>query len=414
MRSTSNWLVIFLSAALLGVLVGYLITVTMKPQLLPAALRFGGLTQPMTVLVLGTDVVYSGGRRGLKADLSAFSGRSDTIMVARFDPYRNSYSVLSIPRDTMVEIPGQGTQKINGANALGGPKLAEQTVTNLLGVPIDHYVVINVHGLVELVDELGGLEVDIPKRMKYRDRSAKLNIDLQPGVHKLTGTEAMGFVRFRHDELGDIGRVQRQEIFIHALTKKALEPESWAKLPQLLVLADKHIQTDMSPTLMASTLAFARSVPKTNQQMIMLPGRFSGSGNWDVDEEETQQIVRRFTGADTGCGERCDVKMVVENGSSSPDAARKLYRMMSDLGYNVVTYKSKVEVQGAPLSETRIIAQRGNTEEAVMVKKDLHDCGSIVNASVGDIQSAITVIAGDDLLPYLSDKQKAVQRKATR
>lgn len=377
-------------------------------------LRMGGLTQPMTVLVLGTDVVYTKNRRALKADLSAFSGRSDTIMVARFDPYRDAYSVISIPRDTMVEIPGQGVQKINGANALGGPRLAAETVSSLLAVPVDHYVVINVHGLVELVDALGGLEVDIPKRMKYRDRSAKLNIDLQPGKHVLNGTEAMGFVRFRHDELGDIGRVQRQEIFIHALTKKALEPESWAKLPQLLALADKHIQTDMSPTLMARTLAFARAVPKANQQMIMLPGRFSGTGNWEVDREETAQIVARFTGSETGCGDRCDVRMVVENGSSSPDTARKLYRILSDLGYNVITYKSKVEIQGAPLSETRIIAQRGNREEAMMVKKDLHNCGDIVNASVGDIQSAITVIAGDDLLPYLSDKQKKTQRKATR
>lgn len=368
----------------------------------------------MTVLVLGTDVVYTKNRRALKADLNAFSGRSDTIMVARFDPYRDAYSVLSIPRDTMVEIPNHGVQKVNGANALGGPQLASATVTNLLDLHIDHYIVINVHGLVELVDELGGLEVDIPKRMKYRDRSAKLNIDLQAGPHKLSGTQAMGFVRFRHDELGDIGRVQRQEMFIHALTKKALEPESWAKLPALLALADKHIETDMSPTMMARTLAFARAVPKANQQMIMLPGRFSGSGNWEVDQGETRKIVARFTGSDTGCGDRCDVRMVVANGSSSPDTGRRLQRKLTDLGYSSVIYKSKVEIQGAPLSRTRIIAQRGNREEAMMVKKDLYDCGDVVNASVGDIESAITVIAGDDLLPFLIDKQKAVQTKATR
>lgn len=382
--------------------------------MLPPILRVGGLSEPMTVLVLGTDVVYTKNRRALKADMNAFSGRSDTIMVARFDPYRDAYSVLSIPRDTMVEIPNQGVQKVNGANALGGPRLASETVSNLLGLHIDHYIVINVHGLVELVDELGGLEVDIPKRMKYRDRSAKLNIDLQAGPHKLNGTEAMGFVRFRHDELGDIGRVQRQEIFIHALTKKALEPESWAKLPALLALADKHIESDMSPTMMARTLAFARAVPKANQQMIMLPGRFSGSGNWEVDQDETRKIVARFTGSDTGCGDRCDVRMVVENGSSSPDTARRLHRKLTELGYSSVTYKSKVEILGAPLSQTRIIAQRGNREEAMMVKKDLFDCGEVVNASVGDIESAITVIAGDDLLPFLDDKQKAAQRKATR
>jgi len=163
---------------------------------------------------MGTDVVYSKEHRVLKADPKSFQGRSDTILVCRLDPIANSLSVLSIPRDTQARIPGyRGLQKINGANAFGGPLLAAQTIDDLLGIPVDHYAVINVHGLVELVDELGGITVVVPKRMKYTDNSAKLKINLDPGPHVLSGVEAMGFVRFRHDALGDIGRVQRQELF---------------------------------------------------------------------------------------------------------------------------------------------------------------------------------------------------------
>ncbi len=149
MRSP-NWSLIIILAALVGVIVGYIYTLIAKPQLLPPVLRFGSLHEPMTVLVLGTDVVYSDRGRRLKADKDAFTGRSDTIMVCRLDPYRNSLGVLSIPRDTQVRIPGYGTQKINAANALGGPYLAQTTVSQFLGIPIDHYIVLNVHGLVDL------------------------------------------------------------------------------------------------------------------------------------------------------------------------------------------------------------------------------------------------------------------------
>ncbi|MGC5204346.1 LCP family protein, partial [Klebsiella pneumoniae] len=85
-------------------------------------------------------------------------------------------------------MPGQRLpQKINSANAIGGPLYAKQTVSDLLDLPIDHYVVLNVHGLVELVNELGGVTVDVPKKMQYMDWTAKLKIDLEPGYHTLTG-----------------------------------------------------------------------------------------------------------------------------------------------------------------------------------------------------------------------------------
>lgn len=376
---------------------GYFVTLLYKPTLIPPILRIGGLTTPTTILFLGTDVVYTKERRQLKADKDAFTGRSDTIMLCRLDPLRNSLTMLSIPRDTTVHIPGNGRQKINGANAIGGPQLAMDTVSSFLGIPINHYVVLNVHALVELVDELGGITIEIPKKMKYRDRSAKLNIDLQPGPHTLNGTEAMGFVRFRHDELGDIGRVQRQELFLKAVQEKATDPASWAKVPKLLGIAQKHLSTDLSTSQLVQFATFARAVPKENQTMIMLPGNFGGSGDWAVDDGDVQLVVARLMGQPVPPASKDSIKIFVQNASSNADGGRKLYNYLRSRGYNVVSYSSKSDVYGQPLKTTRIIAQRGNTEEAKLVRNDLLEHGDIVNASLGDIQTHITVIAGDDI-----------------
>src|SRR5579885_2517317 len=255
--------------ALAGALIGYVVTLFVQPSLLPPLLRLGSLSQPVNVLVMGTDVVYSGHGRSLKADKSAYTGRSDTMMVARLDPYRNTLSVLSIPRDTWVRVPGHGTMKINAANSIGGPDLGRETVQNLLNMPIDHYAVLNVNGLVDFVDEIGGITIDIPKRMRYVDNTAKLNIDLEPGVHKLNGIQAMGFVRFRHDTLGDIGRVQRQEMFIRAVLDRAMQPDSWAHVPELVNIARQNTATDMSISDISSMVSFIRGVPKGNQSLVM-------------------------------------------------------------------------------------------------------------------------------------------------
>jgi LCP family protein required for cell wall assembly len=184
---SSSWSMVFLLCLIAGILLGYFITLVYRPGLIPPMLRLGGLTVPETVLLLGTDVVYGREKRALKADPSAFTGRSDTILVARFDPLGNTVTAVSIPRDTQASIPRHGRQKINAANALGGPGLAVAALEDLLGVRIDHYVVLNVQGLVEVVDELGGIMVVIPKRMQYVDRSAGLKIDLAPGPHHLSG-----------------------------------------------------------------------------------------------------------------------------------------------------------------------------------------------------------------------------------
>jgi LCP family protein required for cell wall assembly len=317
-------------------------------------------------------------------------------MVARLDPYRNTLGVLSVPRDTQVTMPGFGTQKINAANAIGGPNLAMTTVGNLIQLPIDHYVILNVHGLVSLVDELGGITVEIPKKMRYMDWTAKLKIDLEPGFHTLTGNQAMGFVRFRHDALGDIGRVQRQEIFIRAVLDKAMRPESWSHLPKLIEIAQNYISSDMSTNELMQNAAFVRGVPKKNQYLAMLPGQFSGTGDWLADRNDTRRMVARLLGSSFVSSDRERIHVVVINQSSTTNTGMKIARVLRQKGYKWVIVKN-AESHVKPIKQSRIIAQLGNTEEADLVRNDLDDLGDVVNASVGDIQSAVTVQAGDDL-----------------
>lgn len=410
-----NWPLVILLLAIATIASVYSYLYVAKPQLIPPQLRLASLSKPVTVLFLGVDVVYNPQTRGnVKADKDAFTGRSDTILIGRLDPKANSLRVIALPRDTQVRVPGYGMQKINAANAIGGPNLALTTVSNFLELPIDHFVVLNVHGLVDLVNELGGITVEVPKKMQYMDWTAKLKIDLEPGVHTLTGNQAMGFVRFRHDALGDIGRVQRQEIFLRAVLDKALKPDSWAHLPRLLEIARQYICTDLSVEEMMNMTNFVRSVPKSNQVLTMMPGRFSASGDWQVERSDISKMVARLNGANFVEEDRRNMRVVVQNSSSTKGMGYKVANILHLKGYR------NVQVQGSGLDlecgikRTRIVAEKANPEDARLVRIDLGDIGDMVNASVGDIESSVTIIVGDDLAQIIESQISSVKNDGTR
>lgn len=400
MRPTS-WNQVYILSALLGILIGYIFALVFSPSLLPPLLRLGGLIEPKTILFLGTDVVYNEQNGRKKAEKSAFNGRTDTIMLTRLNPYSNTLEVLSIPRDTQANIPGYGTQKINAANVLGGPDLTMRTVSSLLELPVDHYLILNLHGLVEMINELGGITVEIPKPMHYMDWTAKLRIDLSPGFHTLTGNQAMGFVRFRHDALGDIGRVQRQEIFIRALLERMAQPDAWLHTPKLVSIAQTYIDTDMDLGSIISIANFMRGVPKKNRHLVMLPGHFSGTGDWVSEPDDIHKIAAKFMGSSFISAQRNEIKLVVVNMSSDPNLANQLDRYFRNKGYTWVLIKRR-ESEPNPRQHTRVIAQRANPEDANQVLADLNGTGELVHASVGDIESTVTVIACDDLIPVIS------------
>lgn len=363
-----------------------------------SGLSFGTLSQPMTVLFMGTDVVYEAQRRGenVKADRVALNGRSDTMMLVFLNPLKMRVSVLNIPRDTEAFIGKYGIQKINSANAMGGPEMAKATVTGLLNVPIDHYVVMNIQGLVQLVNELGGVTVEVPKKMSYMDWTAKLKIDLEPGVHTLTGNQSMGFVRYRHDDLGDIGRVQRQQIFLQAAMHKMMDPRSWPHVPALVKIARGCIDTDMSDVQLFECLNFVHGVPKSAFKFVMLPGQFSGNGDWIATTDARTLALRLADPDQETVVSRRNLSVCVINTTSDPTMGSKIARALGKLGYNTSVGKDQPDV---PFAHSRIIAQYGNTAVAEMLKNDLGGTGEVVNASVGNLNTSLTVFARSDIDP---------------
>ncbi len=203
--------------------------------------------KPTTIMLMGIDE--------RKDDV----GRSDTLMVLSLS--KEKASLLTIPRDTMVYIERHGYKKINAAYAYGGAKLARETVEDFLGIEIDHYVAINKARFAEVIDAMGGVEVYVERDMYYEDPwddDGGLIIDLKQGRRHLDGDTAIQFVRFRDSE-GDVGRVRRQQAFMRACADKLSEPSMLIKIPELLSVAVKAIDTDLTSSEMLAAAGSLKS-----------------------------------------------------------------------------------------------------------------------------------------------------------
>lgn len=182
------------------------------------------------VLILGTDV---GG------------GNTDVIAALRVEGGHTT--ITQIPRDGYIETEQYGPMKINALYNAGGTEALKRELTERMGRPIRHHLIVNLGAIRRIADMIGGIEVDVPKRMFYTDNSQGLYIDLQPGLQNLKGRDLEGFLRFRHDETGDIGRMERQQLAVQALFQKLIRPDQLMKLPALVMLSGKDMKTDMGP-----------------------------------------------------------------------------------------------------------------------------------------------------------------------
>lgn len=224
--------------------------------------QFNRLLQPLglgqqRVLVLGTDVV--GGNTDVMAAVQVENG------ITR---------ITQVPRDTYVETTNHGVLKANALFGLMGPAAVKQEVSALLGQPIERHLKLNLAAVNKVADALGGVEVDVPKRMYYVDNSQGLYIDLDPGLQVLKGEKLEGFLRFRHDETGDLGRMERQRLVINQVFRKLAQPATLAQLPALLRIAGEDIHTDLSPlelTQLISAMAHTK----------LSTGRLAGREYWE-------------------------------------------------------------------------------------------------------------------------------------
>lgn len=184
------------------------------------------------------------------------SRRSDTILFMTVDINDNNMRIIALPRDTRVEIPRHGHQKLNHAYAYGGADLTKTTVERYFSQPILYYFVVDFDSFPPLIDALGGVEIDVQKQMRYVDRAGGLDIDIKAGLQTMDGKTALNFVRFRKDALGDIGRVQRQQQFMKALLKQVYDPRNIIRVPDIVKETMKLIKTDMPLSLAVQLAGF--------------------------------------------------------------------------------------------------------------------------------------------------------------
>ncbi len=243
--------------------------------------------RPAYVLVLGVD------------ERPDDPGRSDTIFLVRVGD--GQVRALSIPRDTLVSIEGHGEGKVNSAYTYGGPELAMQTVSELLDLPIDGYVKVNLVGFRQMVDLIGGVPFNVDRAMQYEDPYDGLVINLEPGEQVLDGEKAEQYVRFRHDEIGDdLGRIGRQQAFLKAAAKQALRPSNLPKLPNLLLTASRYVETDLTTTeqlRLAKEGFLAQQANAVVQET--LPGQSDYVGDLSFylpDEAELERLVAIWQG----------------------------------------------------------------------------------------------------------------------
>ncbi|HWP95241.1 MAG TPA: LCP family protein [Syntrophomonadaceae bacterium] len=251
---------------------------------------------------------------GVDARPGQTHSRSDTMILVSLDPQLKKIAVISIPRDSRISINGN-MDKINAANAYGGPELATKLVGELLSTKVDYYVEMDFSGFKNIIDTLGGVEINVPQRM-YKPSE---DIDLKPGQQRLDGRGSLAFVRFREYMYGDIQRTQQQQVFIKALAKEVLQPKTITRLPQLVDQVRQSVSTNLSAGDMLKLVAWASAFQSDGIVSQTLPGKFydvyaqDGSvaeSFWQVDKQAAAQVIDNLFAGRT--------EDVVQGGNSPP------------------------------------------------------------------------------------------------
>ncbi len=282
--------------------------------------------------------------------------RSDTIMVFNIDPKTHTVKAISIPRDSKVYLPeNKGVQKINSAHALGGINLVKKTLRETFGIKIDKYIIVHDEAIEKIVDALGGISVYVEKKMLYHDYAGHLHIDLEKGEHVLNGKQAVGYLRYRKDGLGDIGRTQRQQWFMKSFSEALRSPQTLTKIPEVLNIANNYIKTDMSFYELSQYAALARNIDNNKIEIATLPGAPNQKGYisyWILDPVKTQEVINRMIYRDKFVTDVANFKGGIIYSPMREADAEALKKKLNDLGYEVNMLKL------THLSHSRFVANK--------------------------------------------------------
>jgi len=361
------------------------------------------LARPVNILVMGIDAVPDAS----PYSSALFEGRSDTMLLVRFNPDDKSISVLSIPRDTEVDIPDMGLTKINEANVKGGAKLAAKVVSKTLqNIPIDRYVRVSTGAFRELVDLLGGVDVFVSRPMSYMDKTQKFQIDLRQGWQTLNGEKAEEFSRFRDEQTGDLGRIQRQQVLIKAIRDRLINSNIVTRIPLMIHVMQKYVDTNLNFDEILTLTNLGLSVEREQVKMVMLPGEQGSSSRgdtrsfWFIDSDKRDRILAQYFNLSSDndnprARSRAypkDLKIVIQNSSSNPKISNKVAAYLGKNGFEKVVVQ---EPWPDRVLQTQIIVEKGD-EKAANILKDTLNGGNIEASSTGVLDSDITIRIGED------------------
>ena len=366
---------------------------------------------------------------GVSKDISV--ELTDTIMVASYNPKTQSAVLLSIPRDTFVGDSKLSASSYDKINAIYQSKGAEGTlkeVNELTGLNIDKYIVIDNNALVELVDEIGGVEFNVPINMNYDSKAQDLHIHLKAGLQKLNGDQAEQLVRFRKNndytgysaEYGsdDYGRMRTQRDFIKALAEQTLQAKNITKIGNLVDIVKKNVKTNITDwDEVKKYISYVLDFNMDNLKTDVLPGESTripaNTGLWFflADEVKTKKVISQLfsTGENTTEGTdgqnttnsttnstassttNSKIKIELLNGSGNSGLLDDAKSLLEAEGYTV-TNKGKASTQ---IALTRIINRSNLSDNVISSIKTLLGTGTITPSSITS-KYDMTIILGKD------------------
>jgi len=343
------------------------------------------------ILLLGED--DSGAR-------TKSGGLSDTIFLISVNLDTKQVAGISIPRDTRVDLNGYGgICKINSAIKLGGPSLTCLAIEDLTGIRPDYYLKTNLDGFKKTVDLVGGVDLYVEKNMHYDDNWGNLHIHLKKGRQHLNGKDAMGYVRFRHDKLGDITRMERQQKFLRALAKKALTPQNLPSLPKIIDSVWDNIETNLTTKDLITLAKLVGELEGGQIKAATLPATpemIGGISYMIADTEKMPEFIQELFFSQVLPSLP---SIEVLNGSGIPGGGMRVADALRAQGYNVI------QVENADSFTYKSSRITGNKDGVT----GLDNIGRIVNSAHIEIRANpsakadVTVIVGKDCVVAAGD-----------
>ena len=318
-------------------------------------------------------------------------GRSDTLMIASLDPKKKQASLLSVPRDTRVKIKGHGFDKINAAYAYGHEQLSQDTVEGLLGINIDHYIIINTKSFQKIIDAIGGIDIDVPKRMHYEDPwddDGGLVIDFQPGKQHMDGAKAITYVRYR-DEEGDLGRIRRQQDFMKACMDKLVSPAIIPKLPTVIKEVMSSIKTDLSLRQLLEFDGTLKESKANGLKTDMVPGRplyIDGVSYWIPDLNKLRSTVAETLGVSMSSKYKTKMENdIKEYEKSIPASAKEVPASDTSIGRSHSSDSSssrRSELKGSDTTDRSSTSSNNSSRRSESSRTPAAETGSNTETSV--------------------------------